>query len=230
METLSLYLSLATALTPDQIYTLEVKASSNQLKPISLGMDLPLMESWLELGVERSSGSDKERAREVVGSCGGDLTMVDGRPKNFSKSICFPEYSSQNFGASFTVWRVWFDTQEVAKFHNGTIRICYLVVKVDSEIDWATITAFDMRLDVGSLNPREEEALLYQNVVDVCAIVCLIFVFQPIPPIEQKVRARQMNCCLHVYIPFLSGQSHLTVPTIQPSVLSSLTSQSLILL
>ena len=57
---------------------------------------MPSMDLWLELRVERSGGSDKERAYEVVGSGGGDLTMVDRRPKNFSRSICFPEYSSQN--------------------------------------------------------------------------------------------------------------------------------------
>ena len=62
-----------------------------------MGVHMSSMESWLELGVEHSGGSDKERAHEVVED---DLTMADGRPKNFSRSACFPEYSSQNFDES----------------------------------------------------------------------------------------------------------------------------------
>jgi hypothetical protein len=60
-----------------------------------VGVHMSSMESWLELGVERSGCSDKERAHEAVGSCGGDLTMADGRSKNFSRSICFPEFRRQ---------------------------------------------------------------------------------------------------------------------------------------
>jgi len=63
-------------------------------------VDTSSMESWLELGVERSDGSDKEGLNEVIRGSGGDLTMSDGRLKNFSRSICFPEYSSQNFDAN----------------------------------------------------------------------------------------------------------------------------------
>ena len=40
------------------------------------------------------------------------------------------------------------------------------------EADWAMVAAFDVRLDVGGLNPREE-APYYQNVVNACPIVCL---------------------------------------------------------
>ena len=65
-----------------------------------VGVHMPSMESWLELGVERSGSSDRDGALEVVGSCGGDLTIADGRPKNVSRSICLPEYSSQNFDAN----------------------------------------------------------------------------------------------------------------------------------
>ena len=124
-----LYLSLVTAVAPDQVYALSKSRAqgilepsySNNPEPNSLGVDMPSMEPWLKLRVERSGGSDRERAHEVVGSGGGDLIMVDRRPKNFSRSICFPDPKSRHESRRFSVQGVWFDTQDVAKFHNDAI-------------------------------------------------------------------------------------------------------------
>jgi len=55
------------------------------------------------------------------------------------------------------------------------------VMKV--EIDWAKVTAFDVRLDVGGFHPKKE-VLRYQNVVDACSVSEVspagIVIFQPV--------------------------------------------------
>ena len=84
-----------------------------------------MIESWLELGVERSGSSDRERVHET-GAVEARRTS-QGTP--ISQNICpkfwTPVLEVQCLG-------VWFRTQGVAKILKGTaIRVCYLVVKVD---------------------------------------------------------------------------------------------------